>query len=121
MKFGMIGAGAVALGFARKAMAAGHEVVLSSRRGQDSLAARLPSLGAAHPRRPSRWPQASTTSCSPFPGRMSRTRCAALPLHLVEAGLVDVGRMRIKLAEHAVDRRFDKLAVIGSVDVIVAN
>ena len=59
MKFGTIGAGAVALRrFARKAMAAGHEVVLSSRRGQDFLAARLPSLGAAHPRPPWRWPQA---------------------------------------------------------------
>jgi 8-hydroxy-5-deazaflavin:NADPH oxidoreductase len=45
MKFGTIGAGAVALGFARKAMAAGHEVVLSSRRGQDSLGGKVAELG----------------------------------------------------------------------------
>ncbi len=45
MKFGTIGAGAVALGFARKAMAAGHEVVLSSRRGKDSLGGKVAELG----------------------------------------------------------------------------
>jgi 8-hydroxy-5-deazaflavin:NADPH oxidoreductase len=39
MKFGTIGAGTVALAFAREALATGHEVVLSSRRGPDYLAA----------------------------------------------------------------------------------
>ena len=38
MRFGTIGAGTVALAFARAALARGHEVVLSSRRGPDSLA-----------------------------------------------------------------------------------
>src|SRR6266568_6197047 len=37
MKFGTIGAGAVALAFGREAVARGHEVVLSSRRGPDAL------------------------------------------------------------------------------------
>src|SRR5258707_788578 len=37
MRFGTIGAGAVALGFAREALRAGHQVVLSNRRGPDSL------------------------------------------------------------------------------------
>ena len=45
MKFGTIGAGAVALAFARKAMAAGHEVVLSSQRGPDSLGGKVAELG----------------------------------------------------------------------------
>ena len=45
MKFGTIGAGAVALAFARKALAAGHEVVLSSRRGPDSLGGKVAELG----------------------------------------------------------------------------
>ena len=45
MKFGTIGAGAVALAFARKAMAAGHEVVLSSRRGPDPLGGKVAELG----------------------------------------------------------------------------
>ena len=45
MKFGTIGAGAVALAFAQKAMAVGHEVVLSSRRGQDSLGGKVAELG----------------------------------------------------------------------------
>jgi hypothetical protein len=34
MKFGTIGAGTVALAFAREALATGHEVVLSSRHGR---------------------------------------------------------------------------------------
>ena len=38
MKFGTIGAGAVALAFARYALAAGHEVALSSQGGPDTLA-----------------------------------------------------------------------------------
>jgi predicted dinucleotide-binding enzyme len=46
MKFGAIGAGAVALAFAREALARGHEVVLSSRRGPDALADKV----AARPR-----------------------------------------------------------------------
>jgi predicted dinucleotide-binding enzyme len=45
MKFGTIGAGTVALAFAREALATGHEVVLSSRRGPDSLAGRVAKLG----------------------------------------------------------------------------
>jgi hypothetical protein len=34
---------------------------------------------------------------------------AASALHLLKARLVDVARMRIELAEQAVDRRFDQL------------
>ena len=45
MKFGTIGAGAVALAFARQALATGHEVVLGSRRGRQSLAGALADLG----------------------------------------------------------------------------
>src|SRR6266481_8064779 len=45
MKFGTIGAGTVALAFAREALATGHEVVLSSRRGPDSLATKVAELG----------------------------------------------------------------------------
>ena len=45
MKFGTIGAGAVALAFARKALAAGHEVMLSSRQGPDSLGGKVAELG----------------------------------------------------------------------------
>ena len=45
MRFGAIGAGAVAVAFARKALAAGHEVVLSNRHGPDSLARRVSELG----------------------------------------------------------------------------
>jgi 8-hydroxy-5-deazaflavin:NADPH oxidoreductase len=45
MKFGTIGAGTVALAFAREALATGHEVVLSSRRGPDSLASKVAKLG----------------------------------------------------------------------------
>ena len=45
MKFGTIGAGAVALAFAREALARGHEVVLSSRHGPDGLANRVAELG----------------------------------------------------------------------------
>ena len=35
MKFGTIGTGTFALAFAREALATGHEVVLSSRRGPE--------------------------------------------------------------------------------------
>jgi predicted dinucleotide-binding enzyme len=45
MKFGTIGAGTVALAFAREALATGHEVVLSSRRGPDDLAGKVAKLG----------------------------------------------------------------------------
>ena len=45
MKFGTIGAGTVALAFAREAVATGHEVVLSSRRGPESLASKVAELG----------------------------------------------------------------------------
>jgi 8-hydroxy-5-deazaflavin:NADPH oxidoreductase len=45
MKFGTIGAGAVALGFAREALAVGHEVVLSNRHGPESLAGKVAGLG----------------------------------------------------------------------------
>jgi predicted dinucleotide-binding enzyme len=45
MKFGTIGAGTVALAFAREALATGHEVVLSSRRGPDYLVGKVAKLG----------------------------------------------------------------------------
>lgn len=46
MKFGTIGAGTVALAFAREALANGHEVVLSGRRGADILAGKVAKLGS---------------------------------------------------------------------------
>ena len=45
MKFGTIGAGTVALAFARVALATGHEVVLSGRRGPESLGSKVVELG----------------------------------------------------------------------------
>src|SRR5882724_715583 len=45
MKFGTIGAGAVALAFGREALARGHEVVLGSRRGPDALVDKVAELG----------------------------------------------------------------------------
>ena len=45
MKFGTIGAGTVALAFAREALATGHEVVLSSRRGPEALTGKIAELG----------------------------------------------------------------------------
>src|SRR6478735_1831116 len=45
MKFGTIGAGTVALAFAREALATGHQMVLSSRRGPKSLASKVTELG----------------------------------------------------------------------------
>ena len=45
MRLGTIGAGTVALAFAREALAAGHDVVLSSRRGPESLASKVAELG----------------------------------------------------------------------------
>jgi 8-hydroxy-5-deazaflavin:NADPH oxidoreductase len=46
MKFGTIGAGAVALGFAREALRVGHQVVLSNRHGPDPLAGKIAELGS---------------------------------------------------------------------------
>ena len=46
MRFGTIGAGAVAIGFARQALRAGHEVVLSNKRGPASLAKLVAELGS---------------------------------------------------------------------------
>jgi predicted dinucleotide-binding enzyme len=45
VKFGTIGAGTVAFAFAREAVATGHEVVLSSRRGPEFLASKVAELG----------------------------------------------------------------------------
>ena len=45
MKFGTIGAGTVALAFAREALRNGHEVVLSGRRGPGSLTDTISKLG----------------------------------------------------------------------------
>jgi 8-hydroxy-5-deazaflavin:NADPH oxidoreductase len=45
MKFGTIGAGTVALAFARRALAAGHQVVLSCRHGPESLVGKVAELG----------------------------------------------------------------------------
>jgi predicted dinucleotide-binding enzyme len=45
MRFGTIGAGTVALAFARAALAAGHEVVLSSRRGPEAISGTVAGLG----------------------------------------------------------------------------
>src|ERR1700740_1362512 len=45
MRFGTIGAGPVALAFAREALRAGHQVVLSNRRGPESLANLVAELG----------------------------------------------------------------------------
>ena len=45
MKFGTIGAGTVALAFAREALATGHQVVLSSRGGPKALAEKIAKLG----------------------------------------------------------------------------
>jgi len=45
MKLGTIGAGEVALAFAREALGQGHEVVLSTRRGPEALAAKVAELG----------------------------------------------------------------------------
>ncbi|MFJ4602340.1 NADPH-dependent F420 reductase [Streptomyces griseoluteus] len=45
MKIGFIGSGSVALAFARQALAAGHEVVLSNSRGPESLIPLVAELG----------------------------------------------------------------------------
>jgi predicted dinucleotide-binding enzyme len=45
MKFGTIGAGEVAVAFAREALVTGHEVVLSGRSGPESLATKVAALG----------------------------------------------------------------------------
>jgi hypothetical protein len=41
-----------------------------------------------------------------------------LHLQVAEATQVHVARMRIEPCEHAVDRRFDELSVVGLIDVI---
>ena len=62
MKFGTIGAGAVALAFAREALAAGHEVVLGSLGGPEWIVAYLhpqQAIVTSYPQhlpRPSLWP-----------------------------------------------------------------
>ena len=45
MRIGTIGAGEVALAFAREALARGHEIVLSSRSGPGALADKVTELG----------------------------------------------------------------------------
>ena len=45
MKFGTIGAGTVALAFARQALATGHQIVLSCRHGPESLVGKVAELG----------------------------------------------------------------------------
>jgi predicted dinucleotide-binding enzyme len=45
VRFGTIGAGAVAVGFAREALRIGHEVMLSNRRGPASLSKIIADLG----------------------------------------------------------------------------
>jgi predicted dinucleotide-binding enzyme len=74
MRFGTIGAGAVALAFAREALARGHEVVLSSRRVPDALVDKVAELGRVRPQPRSRMPRASTTCCWPCPGETSNPR-----------------------------------------------
>jgi predicted dinucleotide-binding enzyme len=46
MTIGMIGAGSVAMAFARYLLASGHEVELSNSRGPDTLARQLSELGS---------------------------------------------------------------------------
>ncbi len=46
---------------------------------------------------------------------------AGLHLHVAEALGVHVARMRIEPGEHAVDRRFDQLGVLGLLDVVGAH
>src|SRR5206468_12549173 len=42
-------------------------------------------------------------------------------LHVAEALGVHVARMRIEPGQHAVDRRFDELGVVGLLDVVGAD
>ena len=46
---------------------------------------------------------------------------AGLHLHVAEALRIHVARMRIEPGQHAVDRRFDQLAVVGLLDVVGAH
>ncbi len=46
---------------------------------------------------------------------------ARLHLHVAEALRIHVARMRIEPGQHAVDRRFDELGVVGLLDVIGAH
>ena len=73
MRFGTIGAGAVALAFGREALARGHQVVLSSRRGPDVLVDKVAELGRGASAR-SRKPRASSTCSWPCPGETSSQR-----------------------------------------------
>jgi hypothetical protein len=43
---------------------------------------------------------------------------AGLHLHVAEALGIHVARMRIEPSQHAVDRRFDELAVVGLFDIV---
>ena len=72
MKFGTIGAGTVALAFAREALATGHEVVLSSRRGPESLADKVAELGHGALRQRSGRRQASSHPAVLRDGRIQR-------------------------------------------------
>jgi predicted dinucleotide-binding enzyme len=49
MKFGTIGTGTVALAFAREALATGHEVILSGRRGPESPSGKVAEPGQHTP------------------------------------------------------------------------
>ena len=46
---------------------------------------------------------------------------AGLHLHVAEALGVHVARMRIEPGQHAVDRRFDQLGVVGLLDIVGAD
>ena len=46
---------------------------------------------------------------------------AGLHLHVAEALGVHVARMRIEPGQHAVDRRFDQLGVVGLLDIVGAH
>ena len=43
---------------------------------------------------------------------------AGLHLHVAEALGIHVARMRIEAGQHAVDRGFDQLAVVGLLDIV---
>ena len=46
---------------------------------------------------------------------------AGLDLHVTEALAVHVARMRIEAGQHAVDRGFDQLGVVGPLDIVGAH
>ena len=84
MKIGTIGAGTVALAFARKALAVGHEVVLSSRHGPESLAGKIAELGVGALAAPVEEAASLDYVLLAFPGRMSRTHFGACRRGTVE-------------------------------------